>query len=207
MKKRKIVKILTYVTAAAVMCTALVYYNFIDKAVPSVEVGSKCPDFAVSVFDREGDGFVERKETVSLSDYKGKIVVVNFWSTTCGSCMLEMLHFDEFQKDYIDDVVILALDGEKGRSYEWILKWMNTRKTTNGMLDTFGRVEEIARWETFDITFGWYDMENNDVGAKLGFPYNWPSTAIVDREGVIQYKHQGAMTYEDLENVIKPLLE
>lgn len=206
MKSGKILKLLTYVLATAVMATALVYYNFIDKAVPTVGAGVKCPDITVSVFDREGDGFVERKKTVSVSDYQGKIVILNFWSTTCGSCMLEMPHFDEFQKAYIDDVVILALNGEKGKSYEKILGWMNARRTTHGMREAGLNVEEIYKWETFDITFGWYDVENNDVGVKLGFSYNWPSTAIVNRNGFIQRTHVGEMSYADLEEIVRPML-
>ena len=206
MKSRKIWKICSYVLAGLVMCTALVYYNFIDKPVPSVEVGAKCPDFSVSVYDRKDGGFVANEQSVSIGDLKGKIVVVNFWSTTCGSCMYEMPHFDEFQKAYKDEVVILALDGEKGWNYDRILSWMNGCRTTQGMIDNKLPMEEIYKWETFDITFGWYDMENNDVGAKLGFAYNWPSTAIIDKNGFIKYKYQGRMSYEDLENVIKPML-
>jgi hypothetical protein len=106
----------------------------------------------------------------------------------------------------MDEVVILALDGEKGWDYQRILKWMNARRTTKGLQNANLPVEEIYKWETFDITFGWYDMENNDVGAKLGFSYNWPSTAIIDRNGFIKYKHVGQMSYADLENVIKPML-
>lgn len=206
MKKNKVLKICASVLAGLVMCTALVYYNFIDKAVPSVEVGAKCPDFTVSTYNRQGEGFVANENPLSISDLKGKIVIVNFWSTTCGSCMEEMPHFDEFQKAYKDEVVILALDGEKGWPYERILNWMNARRTTQGMIASGLTVEEIYKWETFDITFGWYDMENNDVGVKLGFSYNWPSTAIIDRNGFIKYKHVGKMSYADLESVIKPML-
>ena len=206
MKSNKILKICASVLAAVVMCTALIYYNFIDKPIPSVEPGAKCPEFTVSTYKKDGDGFVEGQESLSISDLKGKIVVVNFWSTTCGSCMEEMPHFDEFQKAYMDEVVILALDGEKGWDYQRILKWMNARRTTKGLQNANLPVEEIYKWETFDITFGWYDMENNDVGAKLGFSYNWPSTAIIDRNGFIKYKHVGQMSYADLENVIKPML-
>ena len=206
MKSNKILKICASVLAGVVMATALIYYNFIDKPIPSVEPGAKCPEFTVSTYKKEGDGFLAGEESFSISDLKGKIVVVNFWSTTCGSCMEEMPHFDEFQKDYKDDVVILALDGEKGWGYERILKWMNATRTTQGMINSNTPVQEIYKWETFDLTFGWYNMEDNDVGAKLGFSYNWPSTAIVDRNGFIKYKHVGKMSYADLEKVIKPML-
>ncbi len=207
MRKGLVMKIATCALATALMGTALVYYNFIDKPVPSVEPGARCPNFSVNTYkyNESKQEFETLTETVSVSDYLGKVLVVNFWSTTCGSCMEEMPHFDEFQKDYIDDVVILALDGEIGWPYEKVCKWMNLFRTTKGMMEKEGKVTEMYQWDTFDITFGYYP-ESNDVGEMLGFSRNWPSTAIIDKNGFIKYKHQGVMSYEDLEDVITPML-
>lgn len=202
--KAKALKIISISLATIVMAAALIYYNFIDKPVPSVEPGSMCPQFTVSTYDRQDGQFVQG-EDVSIYDLKGKVVILNFWSTTCGSCMEEMPHFDEFQKAYKDDVVILALDGEVGQSYDKILNWMNKFRTTQAMEDR-GNVIEKYQWDTFDITFGYYDPNDNDVGELLGFSGSWPSTAIIDKKGFIQYKHQGVMSYEDLEAKVKPML-
>ena len=46
---------------------------------------------------------------VSLADYKGKPVLVNFWATWCAPCKLEMPWFEEFRKKY-SDLVILGVD-------------------------------------------------------------------------------------------------
>ena len=47
---------------------------------------------------------------VSLADYKGKPVLVNFWATWCGPCKLEMPWFEEFSKKYAaDGLVILGV--------------------------------------------------------------------------------------------------
>src|SRR5216684_1205716 len=37
---------------------------------------------------------------VSLSQYKGKVVVIDFWATWCGPCKVEIPHFVEFQEKY-----------------------------------------------------------------------------------------------------------
>ena len=201
--KAKPLKILSVVLAALVMVVALIYYNFIDKAVPTAVLGEAVPTFSKSVYDRKDGQFELRKKKVSSNDFKGKVLIVNFWSTTCGSCMEEMPHFDEFQKDYMEDVVVLALGNEKGWNAEKMGQWMNARRTTKGMQN--GVMTEIYRWDTFDITFANY-TDDNDIGKLLGFSGIWPSTAIIDKEGVFQYSREGVMTYEQLEEVVTPLL-
>ena len=201
--KAKPLKILSVVLAALVMVVALIYYNFIDKAVPTAVLGEAVPTFSVSVYDRKDGQFELRKKKVSSNDFKGKVLIVNFWSTTCGSCMEEMPHFDEFQKDYMEDVVVLALGNEKGWNAEKMGQWMNARRTTKGMQN--GVMTEIYRWDTFDITFANY-TDDNDIGKLLGFSGIWPSTAIIDKEGVFQYSREGVMTYEQLEEVVTQLL-
>ena len=135
MNKEKGLKIAAWSLAAVVLGSALVYYNFIDKPIPSVEAGTLCPEFSVTVLDYENEAFAPRAETVSVSDYRGKILILNFWSTTCGSCMEEMPHFNEFQKAYADQVEILALDGETNLNQSQVISWMNKFRTTKGMED------------------------------------------------------------------------
>ena len=50
---------------------------------------------------------------VRLSDYQGKVVVLNFWATWCGPCVREMPMFQEFQDRY-PDFVMLGIDEEEG---------------------------------------------------------------------------------------------
>ena len=201
----KALKILSIVLASILMLTALIYYNFIDKAVQAVNIGDRAPEFFTTVYDREDGQFESRGKQISSNEYKGKVLIVNFWSTTCVPCMEELPHFNELQNEYKDDVVVLALGNESGWDADKMCSWMNLFRTTKGM-EELGEMTEIHKWETFDITFGFY-TDNNDVGKKLGFARNWPSTAVIDQKGVVQYLHQGKMTYEQLEEVVKPLLE
>jgi thiol-disulfide isomerase/thioredoxin len=58
---------------------------------PPKLAGRPAPDFAVKTLDGG---------TVSLSDYKGKAVIVNFWATWCGACKLEMPLLAELREQY-----------------------------------------------------------------------------------------------------------
>jgi thiol-disulfide isomerase/thioredoxin len=53
--------------------------------------GKKAPAFTLRTIDGK---------KVSLSDYKGRPVLVNFWATWCGACRLEMPWFEEFRQKY-----------------------------------------------------------------------------------------------------------
>ncbi|MDS8854824.1 TlpA disulfide reductase family protein, partial [Streptococcus pneumoniae] len=64
--------------------------------------GQTAPDFTLT--DQNGD-------TVKLSDYRGKKVILNFWATWCPPCRAEMPHMQEFHENNTDgDVVILAVN-------------------------------------------------------------------------------------------------
>jgi thiol-disulfide isomerase/thioredoxin len=58
---------------------------------------------------------------VSLADYKGKAVVVNFWATYCGPCKLEMPWFQELENKYKDQgLVVLGLDQDDGMAVQQV---------------------------------------------------------------------------------------
>jgi len=71
-------------------------------APPLLAVGAAAPDFAVQ--DKAG-------KTIRLSDYKGKVVVLDFWSTWCGPCQASLPHTSSVARKFAgQNVVVLAVN-------------------------------------------------------------------------------------------------
>ena len=74
------------------------------------ENGQEAPDFALK--DVNG-------KTVKLSDYRGKVVLLDFWATWCGPCKMEIPWFMEFERKYKDRgfaVLGLSMDDDGWQS-------------------------------------------------------------------------------------------
>ena len=193
MIKKKLLEIVAWSLAGAVLVGGLVYYNFIDKPVVSgVEIGDVCPDFTVKAYKAENGKFALSEEEITLSECRGKIVVVNFWATWCTACIAELPDFNQFQTDYQEDVVVLALNYESYQTAEFICNWMDEKQPT---------------WQDYNLILGRYEKDN-DVYTTLGFTSGaLPGTMIINREGIIVYSADGSMHYDDLKAEISPLLK
>ena len=74
--------------------------------------GSPAPNFLLPNYD---------KQAVTLADYRGKTVFVNFWASWCGPCAEEMPDIVRIAEKFPDDIVVLAVNrGEsKGQAQGW----------------------------------------------------------------------------------------
>jgi thiol-disulfide isomerase/thioredoxin len=66
--------------------------NPIAEPLPNLE-GKAAPGFTLRTLDAS---------TTSLADYKGKALLVNFWATWCGECLLEMPYLAQLRQQYAD---------------------------------------------------------------------------------------------------------
>jgi len=135
--------------------------------------GDTAPDFTADLPD--GKSF-------SLSEQKGKIVLLNFWATWCEPCVGEMPAFERLHKEYGDEVAILAINS------------MEDAKTVNQFIKEEGYTFPIA-----------YDTEGT-IGQKYptdGIPY----TLIISADGTIHYIYAGAADAETQYQEYKKAIE
>ena len=121
-------------------------------------VGNRAPDFDLESLD---------DQYISLSQYRGKIVVLNFWYVTCNPCIEEMPYFQDLQEQWSgdEDIVILAVN------------YQNDPGTVQDFID-------IGQY-TFTVLLD----TDGAVGAQ--FANLFPTTYFIDADGVIQYKKEG----------------
>ncbi len=105
------------------------------------EVGRMAPKFSLS--DLSG-------RRVSLDQFRGKIVMLDFWATWCGPCRLTMPVLENLQKEYPKDLTLLAInvaeDPDLVRSY---VKKQNIASTV--LLDEDGKVGEAYQSDSIPM--------------------------------------------------------
>ena len=118
---------------------------------------------------------------VSLAGLKGHAVVVNFWATWCGPCRLEMPWFEEFQKKYKDQgLVVLGLSQDEGMSKE----------------DIGAAAKKIG------VSYTILMPDENTAKAYGGIDV-MPQTFYVNRDGVIVEDNVGPPSKDEMEAHIR----
>ena len=121
---------------------------------------------------------------VKLADYKGKVVLLNFWATWCGPCKLEIPEFVEAYERYRDKgFVILGVLSEDDPTPQDLRTFMTD----------------------FRMNYPVF-REHQQLAEANGELWALPTSFIIDRRGAICTKHMGAMTREMLEREIEGLL-
>lgn len=117
------------------------------------------PDFTLN--DASG-------KPVTLSEFRGKVVLLNFWATWCAPCRVEIPWFTEFQKTYGDrDFVVLGVSLDED-GWKSVKPYMEEKRMS------------------YRVMIG-----NDDLARLYGGLNSLPTTLIIDRSGRIAVTHVG----------------
>lgn len=121
-------------------------------------------------------------ETVSLSDYAGRVVFLNFWATWCEPCKRELPAFQAFQETQpADGAVILAVD---------------VAETS----------EQVAAFlDEYQVTGLTILLDPDKATADSYGIFNMPTTFVIDGNGVVNYIKYGEATVGDLNSYLEAL--
>ena len=135
---------------------------------PAPEVDHVAPDFTLP--DLEGN-------QISLSSYKGRVVLLNFWATWCPPCRLEMPTMEKAYRKYRDkgfEVVAVSVDAGPKSSIKSFLRELGL---------------------SFQVLL---DPDMETLRAFRGF--SLPMTVVIDRQGVIRSRELGYRDWSDGES-------
>jgi thiol-disulfide isomerase/thioredoxin len=121
----------------------------------------------------------------NISEWQGKVLVINFWATWCPSCLKEIPEFIALQKQYGDQglqFIGIALEGQEPAA-----KYAAANSINYPIL--LGGDNGIALTQQL----------GNAVGVV-------PYTLIVDRQGQIAHRHPGEFSKKQIIDIVTPLL-
>lgn len=122
--------------------------------------------------------------TMTTQDLKGKVTLVNFWATTCVSCVKEMPMLADTYHQFKDrgfETIAVAMSYDPP---EWVLNFAQTRQLPF----------RVALDNTGDIARDWGDVRLT------------PTTYIVDRQGRIVKRYVGEPNFQALHQLLDKLL-
>ena len=146
----------------------------IPDGLGGLQVGDTAPDF--TLLNRNGD-------PVSLSDYAGQPIMVNFWATWCAPCRVEMPHMQA------------AYEAHKDQGFEILA------------LDQDENMEIVGEYfDELGLTFTPLLDVNFVVASEYGAAGIYPSSYFIDRDGTIAHVHRGPATEDQLNAFINEII-
>ena len=140
-----------------------------------LEIGKTAPDFELVTL---------KGESVKLSDYKGKKVILNFWATWCPPCKAEMPHMQKFYEENKDNgIEILAVN---------LTDIDNGKESIESFVKDYGLTFEIP-------------LDQKGVIGRQYQAFTIPTSYLIDTNGIISNKIVGPMDEEMMKTLTEEM--
>ena len=172
MKLMKNKGLITVIALLLITAGTLFYVNEIQAASDNVKVGAQVGMKAPDFTLEDMSG-----EKISLYDLQGQKVFLNFWASWCPPCKAEMPAIQKLYKNN-ENIKVLTVNIKEGKDkvFDYLMK-NNFSFTT--LLDKSGR-----------------------VASSKYLVRGIPTTFILDKDSIIQARHSGALTYEQMQDLV-----
>jgi thiol-disulfide isomerase/thioredoxin len=186
-------KVLLIIGTVAVLIGATVYADRATRLKPRNSISDTVrqdpdpgtPEPVVTFKDLNG-------QDVPLGQYKGKVVLVNFWATWCEPCQIEIPWLIEMQQKYsAKGFTILGVDVDDEGNNVVSAFTAKERFNVNG--------EKLPM--NYPVLRG-----NDSVADKFGGLLGYPTSFLISRDGKIVKKTQGLIDYEEITKAIESQL-
>jgi cytochrome c-type biogenesis protein len=158
-KKLRELRLISTAVAAISLLTCI-----IGCAVPEgSQVGDNAPDFTLSTLDNS---------QVTLSELKGKPVMLIFWTTGCGACIYQMPFLEAAYDEMGDEVEFINID----------------------IMENSYTVQSLINYYDFSLPVA---LDSDGTVSEAYNVIYTPTNVVIDREGVIQYIRKGAFLDAD----------
>ncbi|SEN04938.1 Thiol-disulfide isomerase or thioredoxin [Mucilaginibacter gossypiicola] len=162
-----------------------------------LKIGDQVPDVLISKLINYPT------KSAKLSDFKGKLLILDFWATSCGACISSMPRLDSLQQQFKDRIVILPVTYEKA---EKILAFQQSNKFLRG-LKFPSVVEDTVLQKIFPHRMLPHDVWVDEQGKVIAFTEAWQITAETISKQLNGTKMTGVMKVDAMDyNSRTPLL-
>ena len=142
----------------------------------SLYAATKVPDFSFPS--------VPEKEKVDIRDFRGKVVLINFWATWCGPCVKEISSLVSLQDEYGPQgfsVIGVSIDQGGARIVEKMMKKTGIN---------------------YPVVIG-----DGKIGRDFGGVFGVPTSFLVDRSGNVLKRYTGFVSHKTFEEDIKKAIQ
>ncbi len=173
MVNRLLKYLILMVIIASLAIIAYTQVNSSESQQIGTEIGDLAPDFTASTI---------MGENIRLSDFRGRVTVINNFASWCGPCLLETPNLVEVYSAEEGQVMFIGLNMQEAEK------------------------EVLNYREYFDIP---YPLVIDPDGrlAEIFHPIGLPTSWFIDEEGVVRYIHAGPMTVPMLFEVLNAVRE
>ena len=145
------------------------------------ETGNCAPEFA-------GTQEWINSQPLLMQELRGKVVLIDFWTYSCINCIRTLPFLQTWHERYADEGLVIV--GVHTPEFEFEKVYDNVVQATKDMGVAWPVVQDNGRsvWDSYNNRF-------------------WPAKYLIDKDGVIQYRHFGEGRYAETEQEIRRLLE